>query len=383
MQFKLKTISKKFIKEEIASVGFDKSYLDCALNKHKFLSIKIFELDTRQATILKQTALSSDCDCALNRGVLDNSVEFSDVILSGTINQLNDVCQKLTKQPFNMKKLSNDILDLIEKTSFEPKTPKIMGILNITDDSFSDAGEFLQIEKSLNHAIDMIEQGAKIIDIGAQATNPNAQMISPSLETERLTPIVIALKRAYPNIEISIDTFNFETAKTALDLGCDIINDVSFLKNIEFLKLIKLYDKKLVIMHSKGDNKTMDELCDYENLIEDIYFDLKYKINVANSYGLNENNLILDVGFGFAKTITQNIELMKRIKEFKTLGYPLLCGVSRKRFMQDIINTKEAKDADFISALSAFYLMENSVDIIRAHNVELTKQALQLHCALL
>ena len=132
-------------------------------------------------------------------------------------------------------------------------------------------------------------------------------------------------------------------------------------------------------MHSKGDAKTMDNLCDYDNLIDEIYSEIFKKAQFALENGLNRESIIIDIGFGFAKNIGQNFELLKRINEFKSMGYPVLAGLSRKRFMQDVINTKEPKDADFVSAVAAFYLMQNDIDYIRVHNVELTSQALKLN----
>lgn len=379
MQFTTKIVSKKFIKNEISSVGFDESYIDTATKKHLFLSVKIFDVTPSQATIIKQTALSCGCDCAVNRGVIDCSVSFSDCMLSGTLSQIIKVAKKLQNQPFSLSSLSAELLEQvdIQLNSF-PKT-KIMGILNVTPNSFSDGGEFVEIEKAMNHAIDMIEAGAHVIDIGAQSTKPKSDLVSVVYEIEKVSPLVVALKTAYPNIEISVDTMSLGCAKAAIDAGADIINDVSFLSNPEFARLCALNDKKLVIMHSRGDSKTMDNLTSYDNLVDDIYKDIKTQITVAKSQGLPDKNIIVDVGFGFAKTINQNLELLSRIEEFASLGYPLMAGVSRKRFMQDIINTKEPKDADFVTALSTSYLIQNNVEYIRVHNVELSVQALKFN----
>ena len=383
MQFLSKTVLKKFIKDEISSVGFDEGYIEQAIKKHLFVSIKIFDVTPSQASIIKQTALSCDCDCAVNKGVIDCSVSFSDCILSGTVAQLTSVAKKLSSQPFSLSKLSDVIYEKIEvELSNKPKT-KIMGILNLTPDSFSDGGEFVEIDKAMNHAIDMIEAGADIIDIGAQSTKPYSDLVSVVYEIEKVTPIVTALKTAFPHIDISVDTMTLACAKAAIEAGADIINDVSFLSNPEFVKICALENKKLVIMHSRGNSKTMDGLTYYESIVDEIFSEINNKVQFALESGLGRNNVIIDVGFGFAKNIDQNFNLLKRINEFKSMGFPLLAGVSRKRFMQDVINTKEPKDSDFVSALCAFYLMQNEVDYIRVHNVDLTSQAFKLHQRLL
>ena len=378
MQFLSKTVLRKFINQEISSVGFDEGYIEHAIKKHIFLSLKIFDVTPSQASIIKQTALSCDCDCAVNRGVIDCSVSFSDCILSGTVAQLSQVAKKLSSQPFSLSKLSDIILEKLENELKPKSKTKIMGVLNLSPDSFSDGGEFVEIDKAINHAIDMIEAGADIIDIGAQSTRPYSDLVSVVYEIEKVTPIVTALKTAFPHIEISVDTMTLACAKAAIEAGADIINDVSFLSNEEFVNICASENKKLVIMHSRGDSKSMDSLTNYENIVDEIYTEIFEKTQFALQNGLSKENIIIDVGFGFAKTIEQNFELLKRINEFKSMGYPILAGLSRKRCMQDVINTKEPKDADYVSAFAGFYLMLNDIDYIRVHNVELTSQALKL-----
>ena len=328
MQFLVKSVLKKFINKEISSVGFDEGYIEHAVKKHSFLSLKIYDVTPSQATIIKQTALSAGCDCAVNRGVIDCSVEQSDCILSGTIKQLELVAKKLTNQPFSLSKLSDIILEKLEIETKEPKKSKIIGILNLTPDSFSDGGEFVEIDKAMNHAIDMIEARADVIDIGAQSTKPKTELVSIVYEVEKITPIVTALKMAYPNIEISVDTMTFACAKAAIDAGADIINDVSFMSNPEFAKLCAENNKKLVIMHSRGNSFTMDELCQYNNITDEIYSEISKKTQIAIDEGLKPESIIIDVGFGFAKNYEQNFELLRRIEEFKSMGYPVLAGVS-------------------------------------------------------
>ena len=379
MQFLSKTVLKKFINKEISAVGFDESYVSHAVRKHSFLSIKIFNVTPSQASIIKQTALSCDCDCAVNRGVIDCSIDFSDCILSGTLVQLKNVAQKLENQPFSLSKLSSKIFEQLEYAQKDTPRTKIMGILNLTPNSFSDGGEFVEIDKAINHAIDMIEAGANVIDIGAQSTKPKTDLVSVVYEIEKVVPIVTALKTAYPHIEISVDTMSLGCAKAAIDCGADIINDVSFLSNPEFINICKNADKKLVIMHSRGNSFTMDDLTSYENVVDEVYRELYEKTQFAISCGLKRENIIVDVGFGFAKTVEQNFTLLKRINEFKSLGFPVMAGVSRKRFMQDVINTKEPKDADIQSMLAASWLIQNDIEYVRVHDVELTSQALKFN----
>ena len=387
MQFLTKIISNKFIKQEMDLIGFDENYLDFGVNKHKFLNIKIFELTPEQANIIKQTALSSGCDCATHKGVINHSIKKSNCILSGSLSQVETVAKKLQAQPFSLSELSGNLLELLENHKKTFSHSKIMGILNLTSDSFSDGGEFLEINNAINHAVDMIDEGAQVIDIGAQATNPNAHAtVSIAQEINRITPLVVALKTAYPKVEISVDTTNLATIQSAIQAGCDIINDVSFLRNEEFIELAKKYNKKLVIMHSRGTPQNMDKLAKYKNVADEVYKALFEKVQYALLKGLNRENIIVDLGFGFAKNIEQNFVLLDRIEEFKSMGLSVLAGVSRKRFLQDVINTKEPKDADIQTLLTTSLFIQKEIDYIRVHNVKLSQEAVKfnerLYCEL-
>lgn len=375
MQFTVKKIKNDSIKNELLNIGFDKNYIDQASKKHEFLTVKIENLPFYCATIIKEAALSNGCDAGINRGVLNHTVDFSDVILSGSVKQLENIGKSLLNQPFKMAEVGNSILNLTEKKDY---SPKIMGILNITNDSFSDGGNFLNPCDAINHAAKMIELGADIIDIGAEATNPNSIPVDSDTEIERLKPVIKKIKSL--GVEISIDTRNSKTAKFAIDEGADIINDVSGMNNdSDMLNLIKDSKCDYVLMHSKGSPQNMDSLNQYNSVADDIYNYLKEKINFLEENEIEKNRIIIDVGFGFAKDIKQNFELLKRIGEFNSLGIRTLAGVSRKRFLKTLVNEPNNQKMDEITAISSFYLFENKVDIIRVHNVESAKFALDLY----
>lgn len=390
MQFKVRRIFSDDIKNEIEKIGFSPSYLDYGVNKHKFLNIKIYNLKPEAATIIKETALSSNCDAAVHRGVLDHSIKSSNLVLSGTAAQLEIVCEKLKNQQFSMQKIADEILKQLEISNFVYcSRPEIMGILNITEDSFSDGGRFLNPKSAIEHAYKMIEDGADIIDIGAESTRPGAEAIPPDIETERLTPVVKELKQnsACKNIKISIDTRNADTARAMTNLGADIINDVSGLtydKNM--IAVLKETGANIVIMHSRGTPKDMDTLCNYKDTTEEVYFELQDRVQTALNSGIQQDKIIIDPGFGFAKNNKQNFEILKKIEEFKSLGFPILAGLSRKRFVKSILeNIADSRlkrpDNDTLDDLTAqlsFYFAIKGVNIIRVHNVLKTRQALDL-----
>ena len=283
-----------------------------------------------------------------------------------------EVSKKLKKQPKNLslQKISQELINQIFLYKKQSKS-KIMGVLNLTENSFSDGGEFIELENAKKHIEQMIEQGAQIIDIGAESTRPNADEIGSQTQIKRILPILKYIKENHKNTLVSIDTRSSEVAQICINEGVDIINDVSGLRfDGKMAKTIKKSNAKIVIMHSRSTPKNMDNMCNYENLIDEIYFELKNRCDFAINEGIKPENIIIDVGFGFAKNYEQNIELMTRIEEFKSLGYEILAGVSRKRFIQQLANVTNPKDADEMSAMASAYFASKGIDYIRVHNVK-------------
>lgn len=376
MQFIVKKIEEKNLNEELNNIGFEPSYVEQGSLKHKFLNIKIFNLIPQQASIIKQTALSCGCDCAVHRGVLDCSVPNSNAILSGSYSQLNNVAQKIKSQPFSLSDLSDSILKELDINGAKIKIPKIMGILNLSEDSFSTYSK-----NPVDDIQKLIEDGALIIDIGAESTRPGAEEIEADIQLKKILPVLEFLRES--NVTISIDTRSGVVAKECLANGADIINDVSCLNyDPEIIDCVIESNKKYVLTHSRGIPSSMDQMTDYNNLIDDIYFELEEKISFILNRGLDKKNLIIDPGFGFAKNTEQNLELMKRISEFKSLGCEILCGTSRKRFIQACSKDKTDDDFDFITALSSFYFALNGIDYLRVHNVAKTREAIDFMRAL-
>lgn len=373
----IKRIDNKNILNELKSIGFDEKYVEHGAKKHSFITLKITNLPPHIATIIKESALSKGTDAGVNKNVLMHKINSSDLILSGTIKQLNEIKDCLYNQPFGLKEISKEIEKEI-KLYYEEKLPKITGILNVTENSFSDGGKYLDFEAAITHANDMIKDGAKIIDIGAESTRPNAKPIDCETEIKRLAQVVKELKKT--NITVSIDTRNHKTAEFMLNLGADIINDVSGLEyDKNMINVIKNSKADIIIMHSRGTPETMDKLTEYKNITDEIYEELYKKIEYLNSEGIESKRIIIDTGFGFAKNIEQNFELLKRIREFNSLNVRHLAGVSRKRFLQSIAQNKTIEEFDDITMLTSFYLMQSNVDLIRVHNVKKTKTALELY----
>lgn len=369
--FLIKEISNSDIEKELVQIGFDKTYTNKAKDKFEYKNFKIFDLNCAQANILKQTALTVGADCGTHREVITGKIEKSCVILGGSISQLQKIGQKLQFQPFGLKHLGEK-LQSINKLKY-PKQTQIMGVLNITTNSFSDGGDFLDFENAKKHLNQLIIDGADIIDIGAESTKPYSKPISSEEQLKRLVPILEYIKLKKIKTPISIDTRNAEVAQKCIDFGVSIINDVS---GFDFDK--KMADViannpqiKIILQHSQGTPETMQDAPHYENLMDEIFINLKTKIDFALSKGIKKENIIIDPGIGFGKTKAHNMEILKRWQELKTFGCPILIGLSRKSLLGMPEATNEEKDI-YTLALNSV-LITQKIDYIRVHNVKLHK----------
>ncbi|XQY91996.1 dihydropteroate synthase [Metabacillus sp. HB246100] len=237
----------------------------------------------------------------------------------------------------------------------------IMGILNITPDSFSDGGSYVDINKALHHAKEMIENGADIIDIGGESTRPGAKQVSMEEELERVLPVISMLANEI-DIPISIDTYKAEVAKQAIEAGASIINDVWGAKaDPDMASVAAKYDVPIILMHNRHDRH-------YEQLIPDMMFDLMESVTIAKNAGVKDDKIILDPGIGFAKTMDDNLEVMRSLDTFVQLGYPVLLGTSRKSFIGHILDLPPAERVEGTGATVCLGI-EKGCHIIRIHDV--------------
>ena len=374
-KFIVKKIDFYKIEEELKNIGFDISYLMNAKNKYQYLNLKIFGLTLPQANILKQTALTVGADCAVHRDVLTANIEKTDCILGGSISQILKISDKLKNQPFSMKVLA-DVIEERIKTE-EKITPKLVGILNLTKNSFSDGGQFYDFSSAVEHLHQLIDEGADIIDIGAESTKPFSEPVSANDQLEKIEPILNYIQKSNINVPISIDTRSSEVALRTIDLGASIINDVSgfdFDKNL--VNVVSSTGKKVIIQHSQGTPENMQIKPKYENLVDEIYLSLQNKVEFAQQKGILKDNIIIDVGIGFGKTKEQNFELIRRIDEFKSIGCEIMLGISRKSLLDMKDETNEVKDI-YTTALSSLAI-ERNVDYFRVHNVKMHKALIEL-----
>ena len=257
-----------------------------------------------------------------------------------------------------------------------------MGILNATPDSFSDGGKFNQLENALHHALQMIKDGASIIDIGGESTRPNSDPISADEQIKRVVPIIEAIRQR-SDILISIDTTQSVVAKAALNAGANIINDVSAGQNdAQMFTVAANRNVPIILMHAQGTPKTMQENPHYENVVLDVISALKQRVNEAIDAGVKKENILLDVGIGFGKRKQDNLDLLAHLTDFVALGFPILLGTSRKRFMGAICDTNEPVELITATAVTTALGVMAGVQLFRVHDVKENKQALEVAWAI-
>lgn len=250
-----------------------------------------------------------------------------------------------------------------------------MGIVNTTPDSFSDGGKYNSVNKAIDHAYDLLDNGADIIDIGGESTRPGAKPVSTSDEIKRISPLLIELAKNTDST-ISIDTYKSSTAIHALDNGAHLINDISGMTHDKkMVNIISRYKVPIVIMHMKGTPKTMQVNPTYNNIINEISDFLAKQANIAISAGVSNEKIIIDPGIGFGKTLNDNYKIIAKLKQISKLGFPVLVGPSRKSFIGETLN--ESIDGRLEgSIVSAALCYKNGAKIVRVHDVEETKKSL-------
>lgn len=375
------TPEKERIIYELEKVGVDPYAL--RMNE-KALShaLKICGLKPVQGNIIKQEALACGIDAALCRGSVSFSVERTDVLILGNKRGLKALSARLAVQPFGLPEIGRAIaasLKAYKKQSFLARgkeislaKPLLMGIFNVTPDSFSDGGSLLDPD-AVNARLDEFKAlGVDITDIGGESTRPGADAVGESEETALILPALKAAKER--SLFVSIDTYKSATAKNALENGADMINDISGLSfDPDMARVCADYGAALCIMHIKGEPKNMQVNPVYSNLLEEIKNFLYDAADAAVKAGVKEESIIIDPGFGFGKTIHDNYVILKYLEEFKAMGFPLLVGMSRKSMIGSITGKLPQERLIGTKSLEAIAVYKGA-DIVRAHDIKETAE---------
>lgn len=273
------------------------------------------------------------------------------------------------------------------KKTLNLSQPHIMGILNVTPDSFSDGGQFNNIEKAVARCQTMIEAGASIIDIGGESTRPNAQTIDTDEEVGRVIPVVEAIRTYFGNdIWLSIDTSNPIVMQDAFASGADIWNDVRALKRDGAANMAAKLDIPVMLMHMRGEPTTMNNLAHYNDVISEISTELLARIDEVTALGVKRDKIIIDPGFGFAKNYQHHCTLLTHFDILKALGFPIMFGVSRKRFLAEVLHKSGVKavtqtqaiERDAAGIAAGLIALQQGASIIRTHNVAMMQQVVAL-----
>tara|TARA_Y100001970_G_scaffold156639_1_gene191653 strand:- start:4011 stop:4856 length:846 start_codon:yes stop_codon:yes gene_type:complete len=255
------------------------------------------------------------------------------------------------------------------------KKTLIMGVINVTPDSFSDGGLYLNKNAALDHAKKLISEGADIIDIGGESSRPGSKPISIQEEIDRILPVIESLNDFNPSCIISIDTYKYEVAEKAISLGAKIINDISGLSfDNGMVDLVVKHKVPIVIMHMKGKPNNMQNNPHYNNLLNEITDFFKKQIRFAKTKGVQDKQIILDPGIGFGKSYDDNFKIIKNLNQLASLGYPILIGTSRKAFIGDILGNVSVQNRIFGTAATVSMCVRNGANIVRVHDVYQMKQ---------
>lgn len=365
-------------KKILTSLGVDSGGINILASKMQQHIFYIKDLHVGAANILKQDALSVGADLAVPRGTVIAKTPHVDCILIATGKQLEILSKKELAQPFGLKELAAKLKQFTKIK--KPSHVEIMGVINANDDSFFSGSRFRGTH-AIEKIVKMIEEGADIIDVGGVSSRPNSLSVSAEEELQRVKPILDAIskEKLYDKVRFSIDSYEPEVISYALESGFKIVNDITGLQNDEVCKLCASYDATAVIMHMQGIPQTMQENPEYDDVINDVYTFLEDRIHKAESFGVND--IIVDIGIGFGKTLEHNLLLIKHLENFLTLGKKVLVGASRKSMIHEIY---PSKIEERLSGTLTLHLesLRNGASILRVHDVAEHKQAIKVQKAL-
>ncbi|MFA5114703.1 MAG: dihydropteroate synthase [Candidatus Omnitrophota bacterium] len=387
----------KELKRLMHDIGVDPYGIGIMLPKTVTRLVRLTGISNIAANILKQEMLSLGADAAVAKGSLTGSALKTDCLLIGNLSQFRRLSDKLRYQPFGLKRLSGELSSVLNdylESDFKLKAgrfklnlgsrPHIMGIVNITPDSFSGDGLYRpgcdNSSGVLVYAQRLIREGADIIDVGGESTRPGARRLGIREELSRVIPAVKLLAKMV-NVPISVDTYKPEVARAALDCGASIINDITALRDARMAGLVRRYRAAVIIMHMKGRPSYMQKNPVYKSLMEEIPDYLRRARDKALAAGICRESIVVDPGIGFGKTREHNLEILKRLKELRALGQPILVGTSRKAFLASIMEAP-AQGRVFGSIASSLAAVNNGAHIVRVHDVGAMRQSLDVLTAI-
>lgn len=363
-------------------IGVCDGGVDAMEGKARTLVIKVADASVPAAHVLKQQMLSLGGDAAVARDVITHGVDSTDVLLMGTPRQMRDLTGKLSWQPFGLPELGERITSLLDTLdgpgasvlragSFTldlAERVHVMGILNVTPDSFSDGGEFLRPTDAMEQARRMIDEGADVVDVGGQSSRPGSQPISEDDELERVVPVVRKIREEWDG-PVSVDTYRARVAEEAFSAGASMVNDITaFSAEPRIAEVTARAGAAAVLMHMRGTPATMQQDTAYDDLMGELAFFLGAAVDRALAAGVGDDQIAIDPGIGFGKTTEHNLAILRRLPELAVLGRPILVGPSRKSFIGNVLDLPVEERLEGTLAAVAYAVVQGA-RILRVHDV--------------
>lgn len=387
-------INPELLPGAIASIGAHPASVPIFTHKAAIVPYKLLQVRTPAANILKQEMLAAGGDAVVPTGCIVNADKYVDVLLLGTLKQYKLLLKKLElMQYFGLKQVAEELQAAVD-SALAPQTLKtiladgrvltydkmcVMGILNITPDSFYASSRVPVLDDVLTRAGQMLEQGAQILDIGGESTRPGSDSVDGEEERRRVLPVVAALRKEYPEAILSVDTYRADTAEAALEAGADIINDISAMEADPHMLDVAVRTKApIILMHMRGTPKNMQQNCQYQDVVQEVAVYLAERAQQLRECGVGRDKIILDPGIGFAKDVEQNLRLMRDLHVLTSFGYPVLLAASRKSTIGAVLGgvpADERLEGTIATSLQAVYA---GAQMVRVHDVQANVRAIRM-----
>jgi dihydropteroate synthase len=382
------------IAREIERTGSDPEGVGIMTRKGRIYAIWLDDVPLKASPLLKQEMLSAGGDASHARGIADHSVAASPVVLLATWGQYRRVLPKLRRQPFALREVADEVDRALRAyVAHGPRVvpgahrsltvgdrPRVMGVVNVTPDSFSDGGRYLDASAAVERARELVREGADAVDVGGESTRPGAAPVSAEAEWARIAPVVAALHDEL-TVPISVDTRQPEVARRAIAAGADLVNDVSGLRSEEMRRVIARSGAAVVVMYMRGEPATMQANLEYADLRDEVFRALADATTAAIRDGIPADRIVVDPGLGFGKSPEQSLELLLHAGEFRSLGHPVLIGASRKSFLGWALGDAGPGERLEAGIAAAVLAAERGVALVRTHDVLPTVRALALVAA--
>ena len=392
-------INKELLGEAMASIGAHPASLPIFAHKSEIVPYKLLGVRTPAANILKQEMLAAGGDAVVPTGCIVNADKYVNVVLLGTLKQYKLVLKKLElMQYFGLKQVATELQEAVA-AALEPAALRttladgrvltydkmcVMGILNITPDSFYEGSRVSALADVVARAGQMLEQGAQVLDIGGESTRPGSDSVDGDEERRRVLPVIEALRREYPEAVLSVDTYRADTAEAALAVGADIINDISAMEaDARMADVVVRTKAPIILMHMRGTPKNMQQNCQYQDVVQEVAVYLAQRAQLLREQGVGADKIILDPGIGFAKDVEQNLRLMRDLHVLTSFGYPVLLAASRKSTIGAVLGgvpASERLEGTIATSLQAVYA---GAQMVRVHDVLANVRAIRMLEAIL